>query len=171
MRVSRRGQWKLLNILTYLPTFQSYLLPPSSLYRIVDSIFKLLSRWRQEIRTKRSHQTMQHHVPEDCKGEFMEHWNMIAVATKLRARGKEETGFDSRERKIFFFPHCPDRLWGSSTLSIRYWEPFRQEENGRGVKLTTHFYLMTKLRMHGAIFPLQHTTKRKKQEERDKVYE
>jgi len=38
------------------------------------------------------------------------------------------------------------------------WGLFPWEQSGRGVKLTTHFHLVPRLRMHGCVSPLPHTS-------------
>jgi hypothetical protein len=52
----------------------------------------------------------------------------------------------------------PNRLWDSLSLIFEeYLRLFPRGENGRTVKLTTHFHLMPRLRMSGAILPHYHT--------------
>jgi hypothetical protein len=46
------------------------------------------------------------------------------------------------------FPQRPDRLWGTSTLlSVGYPRLFPCKQSCRDVKLTTHFHLVSRLRM------------------------
>jgi hypothetical protein len=53
---------------------------------------------------------------------------------------------------LSFFPDC---LWGKLTLLPNpYRWPFPWGLSGRDVKLTTLFYLVPRLRIHGAIPPL-----------------
>jgi hypothetical protein len=59
----------------------------------------------------------------------------------------EDLGFECQEGpEIFSFPKCPDKLWGlPSHLFIEYQGSFS------GVKLTTHLYLVLKLKMSKTI--------------------
>ena len=49
-----------------------------------------------------------------------------------------------------FYPEFPDRLWGPQNVFQRL---LCQELSSRGVHLTIHFHLVTRLRMRGAIPP------------------
>jgi hypothetical protein len=56
---------------------------------------------------------------------------------------------------FFSSPPCPDRIWGvPSLLSNGYQGLFPWGQSGRGVKLTTHFHLVPRSRMHRIIPPL-----------------
>jgi hypothetical protein len=49
-------------------------------------------------------------------------------------------------------PKYPDRFWGPLSLLYNWYGRFFQEsKSGREVKLTTHLYLVPKLRMSGVI--------------------
>jgi hypothetical protein len=65
--------------------------------------------------------------------------------------------YDADVLYIEFFspPRRSDRLWGPSNLvSNCYRGSFPRGWSGRSVKLTTHFYLVPRLRIHGPITPL-----------------
>jgi hypothetical protein len=57
--------------------------------------------------------------------------------------------------RIFSSPSRPDRLW--SSLSSGYRGLFPRGQSGRGVKLTTDFYLMPRSRKCGSIHTLPHS--------------
>jgi hypothetical protein len=78
----------------------------------------------------------------------------VSTVTRLRV---ERPGFNSRQEQgsFQFSPPHPDRLWGPHRFSY----PVVPEALSRGVKgqgreLTTHFHLVLRLRMRGAIPPL-----------------
>jgi len=61
--------------------------------------------------------------------------------------------------EFFSSPLQPDRLWGSPSLLSRGTEDSSSGgRRDRSVKLTTHFHLVSRLRMPGAIPPFPHTS-------------
>lgn len=77
----------------------------------------------------------------------------LVSTTRLPAGRRRNRGsILSRGKKFRYFPQRPDRLLGPPKLLLTgYRKPFRRRLNGRGVKLTTYFQPVPRLRMTGSI--------------------
>jgi len=74
---------------------------------------------------------------------------MQRIATSY---GPDNLGLESWQGQTFFLLLNPQTGFGAHTASyFMGTEEFCRELSGRGVKLTTHLHLMSRLRMSGAI--------------------
>ena len=61
-------------------------------------------------------------------------------------------------RRFISSPKHPTRLWVTPTFPFNeYRGLFPRRQSGRGVNLTTHRYLVLRLKLGGAVLPLPHT--------------
>jgi hypothetical protein len=70
----------------------------------------------------------------------------------------------SREKRFFSPPEYPNHLWNSTSLQCYgYHKVIPQGYSRWGVKLTTHFYLVARLRMSGVMSTILHMPSRRAQ--------
>ena len=83
-----------------------------------------------------------------------ETWSRISVLAAVYRLRTEWPGDRSlivaSSKTVIFLASRPDRLWGPPCLPCNGC----RRQNCMGVKLTTHRYIMSRLRMNGAIFLL-----------------
>jgi hypothetical protein len=60
-----------------------------------------------------------------------------------------------RIQQLLSYPQGPDQPWGSlSLLASKYEGLFTRRQSSRDLKLTSHLYLLRRLRMRGAVLTL-----------------
>jgi hypothetical protein len=78
---------------------------------------------------------------------------MVDVVARLRDGQRRNRGWIPRkDRRYFFSPKCPGRLWGPPNLLFIVY----RRKSGRGVKLTSHLHVVPRLKLSGAIPPVPH---------------
>jgi hypothetical protein len=77
----------------------------------------------------------------------------VCIATMLRAG--QRGAIPGTDRRFLPSPQCPNRIWGPlSLLYEEYWGLCLRGLCDLILKLNTHFYLVSSLRMRGAIYLL-----------------
>ena len=78
----------------------------------------------------------------------------FSIITRLLASQLRNRSIPGRGIDLFFSTKCPHWFWGQLSLLLNgYWEHLHPTVGSWGMKFTTRFHLVPKLRMSGSVPP------------------